>query len=889
MKVSRVLVRSERFYSIWSSRSRRLPTTLPRLPTRDETPHANIIQRLLAPDGPVARAMQQVTGLPYEVRPQQAEMCEAVALAMQSRTHLLAEAGTGTGKSFAYLLPAALRAVVYGEVVIVSTHTISLQEQVLNKDLPVIEKVLALLKESGELPPAATDDGEHRELKSVLVKGRGNYVSVRRLRLASERQDKLFSDPAAKRSLHVIEDWAQTTRDGTLSTLPPIERWGVWDKVQSDSGNCMGKKCQNYEQCFFQAARAEMEGANLIICNHALFFSDLALRVQDAGFLPAYQHVILDEAHTVEETAGEHFGSSLSEGRVQHLLSSLYQPRTGKGYLTQLNLNSQDVSPIEKAIGTCTRAADVTRAFFEDLEKTASRNVPETKDSDARGKKPWFARSEGASAEGRTEPKIHRVREPNIVENALTPVMRELALRLRGMRESTKEEADRYELNAYAIRAEMIASDAHTLIQQTTPASAYWIEVTGGDESAFSSGKRVTFACAPIEVAPLLKDRLFAQGYSVTLTSATLAMNGGKTAQDGPSRHKQSRSTPELPNSTNHPPVRHDEAVSIEDMIEHERMLAEQADRELHLAPDVDHSHREFQSSESTDDESQASQRSKAQTSLRMDPAFAHTAKQLGCDGAGCLQVASPFDYAKQVEVFIERVQVKPRSQDESQVTDADFAFPTDANFNQSLGFSGKRGSSRFTPRSNTSDYAYALAENIERHVRATDGGAFVLFTSFSTLNQVARVLQPKTDRLAMPLLVQGRDGSRTAILQRFREDERSVLLGAASFWQGVDVRGRGLRNVIITKLPFDPPDRPLVQARGELIQSRGGNPFMEDALPRAVLRFKQGFGRLIRSKDDHGRVVILDDRVITTRYGKAFIEALPVGVRVQRGEDDYH
>ncbi len=880
--------------------------------------------------------MQQVTGLPYEVRSQQEEMCEAVALVMQTRTHLLAEAGTGTGKSFAYLLPAALRAVVYGEVVIISTHTISLQEQILNKDLPVIEKVLALLKESGELSAAATDDGKHRELKSVLVKGRGNYVSVRRLRLASERQEKLFSDAAAKRSLHVIEDWAQTTRDGTLSTLPPIERWGVWDKVQSDSGNCMGKKCQNYEQCFFQAARAEMEGANLIICNHALFFSDLALRVQDAGFLPAYQHVILDEGHTVEETAGEHFGASLSEGRVQHLLSGLYQPRTGKGYLTQLTLNTTDSSPVEKAIGICTRAADVARAFFEDLETTAARNVTDAPggfnrrgsgggDSrdDAKGgaKKPWFTRgADGASAEGRSEPRILRVREPNIVENALTPVMRQLALSLRGMRESTREEADRYELNAFAIRAEMIAGDAHTLIQQTSPASAYWIEVTGGDESAFGSGKRVTFACAPIEVAPLLRDRLFAQGYSVTLTSATLAMSGATAGRaGGGSEHESGDRSSSFAaresgagtggDSDSRMPRRSDESMSIEELIEQERIQAEQADRNLHFVADSDDSARDANStahnsnarrtarnahdpldpldpsdtsnlSESSDTSAVRGRHTRAQC----DPAFAHTAKQLGCEGAACLQVASPFDYAKQVEVFVERVQVKPRAEDESQVSDADFAFPTDAGFGKSLPFAGKRGGSRFTPRSNASDYAYALADNIERHIRATDGGAFVLFTSFATLNQVARVLQPKMDRLAMPLLVQGRDGSRTLILQRFREDERSVLLGAASFWQGVDVRGRGLRNVIITKLPFDPPDRPLVQARGELIQSRGGNPFMEDALPRAVLRFKQGFGRLIRSKDDHGRVVVLDDRVITTRYGRAFIEALPEGVRVQRG-----
>jgi ATP-dependent DNA helicase DinG len=124
-------------------------------------------------------------------------------------------------------------------------------------------------------------------------------------------------------------------------------------------------------------------------------------------------------------------------------------------------------------------------------------------------------------------------------------------------------------------------------------------------------------------------------------------------------------------------------------------------------------------------------------------------------------------------------------------------------------------------------------------------------------------------------------------ILQRFREDPRSVLLGAASFWQGVDVRGDALRNVIITKLPFDPPDRPLTQARYELIEARGGNPFMEDSLPRAIIKFKQGFGRLIRSKTDHGRVVVMDPRILTARYGRLFVGALPEGVEVRTADQE--
>ena len=153
---------------------------------------------------------------------------------------------------------------------------------------------------------------------------------------------------------------------------------------------------------------------------------------------------------------------------------------------------------------------------------------------------------------------------------------------------------------------------------------------------------------------------------------------------------------------------------------------------------------------------------------------------------------------------------------------------------------------------------------------------------SFATLNSVARDLGGTLAELGYPMLAQGRDGSRTQILQRFRDNPRSVLMGAASFWQGVDVRGQGLRNVIITKLPFDPPDRPLTQARYELIEARGGNSFMEDSLPRAIIKFKQGFGRLIRSKTDTGRVVLMDPRVVTARYGKMFLSALPKCVEVR-------
>lgn len=687
------------------------------------------VRQILAADGPIARAL----GDAYEPRPEQIEMAAAVAQALEQRSHLLVEAGTGVGKSFAYLVPAALRCVERGETVVIATNTISLQEQLVTKDVPLIQHALGLDEPDPDSPPA---------LRPVLVKGRGNYLSIRRLKLASQRQDKLFGEAAARRSLHVIEDWAYDTPDGTLSTLPPIERMGVWDRVQSDSGNCMGRKCPHHAECFYQNARRAMDGANLLICNHALFFSDLALRAREVGFLPRYHHVILDEAHNVEDVAAEHFGISLTEGRVNHLLTTLHHQKTNRGYLSQLQLATGDIEPVERAIRLVRAAQGACRDFFESLARL--HDSPEISNG--------------------------RIRHEGAVPNPLTPAMNDLGVRLRSLKDQAQNDADRFELNAYAERASDIADAAEALVEQTAPGFCYWVEITGRDDhTRRARGERVRLACSPVEVAPLLRARLFDAEHSVVLTSATLA----------------TRTAP------------------------------------------------------------------KDEPSERAETAFAHAMSRLGCEGARTLQLGSPFDHAAQVEVFVDRSMPNPV---------------------WSPGGGRSRGEDAYTRE---------LVARILDHVSATEGGAFVLFTSFSQLYKAADALAGPLESLGYPMLVQGRAGSRSQILEEFRNATNAVLLGAASFWQGVDVRGQTLRNVIITRLPFDPPGRPLTEARLERIQERGGDPFREDSLPRAVIRFKQGFGRLIRSHADRGRVVVLDPRVMTKSYGKLFLAALPAGVRL--------
>ncbi|MFI4896832.1 MAG: ATP-dependent DNA helicase [Phycisphaerales bacterium JB059] len=693
-------------------------------------PGRHPVDALLQADGPIARAL----GAAYEPRPEQIGMATAVEKALADRSHLLVEAGTGVGKSFAYLIPAAMRCVEKGETVVIATNTISLQEQLVEKDVPLIRAALGLDSDDPSMPPA---------LRPVLVKGRGNYVSIRRLKLASARQGKLFTDAAAKRSLHVIEDWAYETKDGSLSTLPSLERPGVWDRVQSDSGNCMGRKCPHHGQCFYQRARRTMEQANLLICNHALFFSDLALRARDVGFLPKYDHVILDEAHNIEDVAAEHFGISLTEGRVNHLLSSLYHERTGKGYLAQLELLDGDIEPIDRAVKLVRAAERASRAFFEDAERLLG--------------------SEKAPG--------GRVRAPGVIENPLTPAMNDLAVRLRALKDLARNEADRFELNAFMIRAREVSDACEALIDQTAPGYCYWVEGAGQD----GGRRRVRMACSPVEVGPLLKEHLFGGEHSVVLTSATLATRT----------------------------VRSDEP------------------------------------------------------SERAETAFAHIMERLGCEGARILQLGSPFDYAEQVEVFVDRSMPSPGWTPRE----------------RHAGARGAGGGDTFTRE---------LTARILDHLAATEGGAFILFTSFSQLGKTADALRGPLASLDMPMFVQGRDGSRSQILEAFRGTTNGVLLGAASFWQGVDVRGETLRNVIITRLPFDPPGRPLTEARLERIRDRGGDPFREDSLPRAVIRFKQGFGRLIRSHGDQGRVVVLDPRVVTKGYGRRFLAALPSGVNIR-------
>src|SRR3954470_12048854 len=430
-----------------------------------------LLQDILGPGGAVARRM----GERYEFRPQQLELAAGVQDALAAGHHLLAEAGTGVGKSFAYLLPAIEFATKHKKRVVISTHTISLQEQLIEKDIPLLRAVYP------------------QEFTAVLVKGRGNYLCKRRLEQSRGRQHVMFESDAQFDSLTAVEEWAETTTDGSLSDLPQLPAPGVWDKVCAEHGNCLGKRCRHYEGCFWQSAKRRMNGGNILVVNHALFFSDLALRMAGVNYLPKYDAVILDEAHTVEDVAGNHFGIQLGEGGIKYQLRHLYDPKRGRGFLN--------------TFGACANAAiqDVVE-LHERVENFFGR-VLEWQDR--------FGRSNG------------RARDGNIVPNDVSPKLRGPSLPLKAMMTEIKDDEDLSEIGSQSDKASTAAGALDAVVGQTLPNAVYWID------QGKTTPRKVALHAAPVDVAEGLRRELFGKLHSVVMTSATLC-----TANTSPAKEK---------------------------------------------------------------------------------------------------------------------------------------------------------------------------------------------------------------------------------------------------------------------------------------------------------------------------------------------------------------
>ncbi|HEX7243232.1 MAG TPA: DEAD/DEAH box helicase, partial [Longimicrobiaceae bacterium] len=264
----------------------------------------------LGPGGPVAGRHPR-----YEDRPQQRELARMIAGVYNEGGVGIAEAGTGTGKSVAYLLPAIRWALQNRERTVVSTNTINLQEQLVEKDLPFLRRAL----------------GE--PFRFALVKGRRNYVSIRRALLAKETAPTLL-DAAKQAELAGITGWLKTTRDGSLSDLSFRPSAEVWDEVSSESDVCLRAKCPHFEECFYQRARRDASSADVVVVNHHLLFSDLAVRRVQGNWtapavLPQYRRLVLDEAHNLEESATSHLGATITRRGLYRTLARLENRKKG--------------------------------------------------------------------------------------------------------------------------------------------------------------------------------------------------------------------------------------------------------------------------------------------------------------------------------------------------------------------------------------------------------------------------------------------------------------------------------------------------------------------------------------------------------------------------------
>jgi ATP-dependent DNA helicase DinG len=646
------------------------------------------IDDFFAPGGAIGRAFDG-----YERRQQQVDMAKAVQKALSAKRYLVAEAGTGVGKSLAYLVPAIEKAILGSNRVVISTFTIALQEQLINKDIPCLNRCLPW------------------GFKAALAKGKSNYLCKRRLEFAIRRQMGLFDQ--FEDALAEINNWATRTADGSLSDLPFMPDGRVWDAVKAEHGNCKGRKCGHWTSCFCQRARRELENANVIVTNHALLFSDLALREEEFSILPDYKWVIIDEAHNIERVAEEHFGIEISTGAVRFLLDGLYNPRTHKGLLVYTESG--------KLTDLVVKASEAAKVFFKSVRQWDERHKTQTN--------------------GRCY--------KNFIEDKLSAQIKELRAGLSGLAKQAKDEDERFELTRYVDKCAGLLADLEAFLPQTKQDYVYWVEASENKsiDSTRSRRETVSLKSAPLNVGADVKRSLFDKFDSVVMTSATLS-DGGEKGKGG----------------------------------------------------------------------------------------FKFFSGRVGLEDYDAVKLGSPFDYQKQVTIYIE------------------------SNL----------------PEPNDEKFAESACEAVKKYVLRTQGRAFVLFTSYKMLGNFAEQLAEWFKENNIELLQQGVGLDRTSLLKRFKMNGRFVLFGTDSFWQGVDVAGEALSNVIIVRLPFAVPDTPLLAGRLDKIKEEGGNPFAEYQLPLAIIKFKQGFGRLIRTKTDTGIVVILDSRILSKSYGKNFLAAIP-------------
>jgi ATP-dependent DNA helicase DinG len=415
----------------------------------------------------------------YEFRRGQLQMAQSVEEAIAEKRHLIVEAGTGTGKTLAYLLP-VLRS---GKRVIISTGTKNLQEQLFQKDVPFLERALF-------------GDGSGK-LSVCYMKGRNNYLC--RKKLYDLTNEPILSGLEEIEQFGAIAAWEKTTSTGDKSELAELpEASPLWHKLDARADTCLGQKCTEFERCFITEMRRRAAESDIVIVNHHLFFADLAIKLEadkapDAGVLPDCGVVIFDEAHELEEVAGNYFGISVSNTRMDELARDL------EALLQREKLYTAGVSGAIKAL------RERSQLFFS-LMPTGD------------GRFAFAARREFLEENGE---------EYDALNNALRRIGAEL--------EQLPQKPD--QVFSIARRAQQLQVQLSFVMEDENPNTVFWIERRGfrgtvrsrrsSDEGNTGSRTNVFLQATPIEVGPILRECLWSQMETAVLTSATLAVGGG--------------------------------------------------------------------------------------------------------------------------------------------------------------------------------------------------------------------------------------------------------------------------------------------------------------------------------------------------------------------------
>ena len=553
------------------------------------------VENIFSPTGILSKASN------FEFRPQQQQMAVAVAKALVFKEHLVVEAGTGVGKSLAYLIPAILYAIAHNKKAVVSTHTINLQEQLTQKDLPMLEQILPV------------------KFNYTMLKGRANYLCNRRLAKAMQQSDSLFTSPEQEELKRIFE-WSKTTTDGSLSDFEIEPDFKVWSHVCSERGLCSPKICGTQSEfgkqhgvCFFQRARNRILSADVLVVNHTLFFTLLGgiEEENEGGILFKNDFVIFDEAHQMESVASRHIGLSVSSGQVRYALQRLWNPRTEKGILATLRQGK-----------SVTLVADLLREsenFFADVE-VACENLREKIAS-----KSPYASDESAGKKSKRVWTELRIRHPDLVTDNVTLPIQRLRESVSELIKMTEDKDTGQELVECNRRLAELREEVALFLSQSSEDYVYWVERAGKTQ------KNLALNAAPIDVADFLRRRLFGADTSVIMTSATLSISE-RVAQDRAANKPKTSPTP-------------------------------------HSALRTPHS-----------------------------GGLSYFVHRVGAEDATPLQVGTPFDYEKQMKLFVARKMPDPRE----------------------------------------AGYRDALVHWIEHFVKMTHGKAFVLFTNFKLMQETA-------------------------------------------------------------------------------------------------------------------------------------------------------